>query len=146
MKEVCLLSFLCNWTRIKLSYRTIRSLPYNSAPTFQPEASCYKQSPGLVNILQKEGLLTVRSSVGFTFNLSGFVTVLSLLINQILNYWGNWIIKGKQLGVDEMMTLKSTGWKNGDFAAEGALPPRNNIPLNSKCRRYQHKRRQQSSC
>lgn len=110
MKEVCLLSFLCNWTRIKLSYKTVRPLPYNSAPTFQPEASCYKQSLVLVNILQKEGLLTVRSSVGFAFNLSGFVTVLSLLINQILNYQGNWIIKGKQLGVDEMMTLvKSIG-------------------------------------
>lgn len=39
-----------------------------------------------VNNLQKEGILTVRSSVGFAFNLSGFVTFLFLLINQILNY------------------------------------------------------------
>lgn len=63
------------------------------------------------NLLQKEGLLTMRSSVGFAFNLPGFVTFLSLLIDQILNYGEDLDSKRQiKLGVDEMTTLvKSTG-------------------------------------
>lgn len=134
-EKVCLLIFLCNFTRIKLRSVTEQLGPsLITAQIFQPETFqlflCKKSKQYASTFCRRKGVLTVRSCVEF-FNCSDFVTFFPLTnkdqfsTTEEIVWWkaGNYLRK--------WWDPKLIGCKSGDYSSRGRPTPLQQHLMNS---------------